>query len=92
MEGPGGLLFSHWGGESSITCQWHKFLTLMQAELWWLANYPLQQALDWMPLDYSPFWLCFKKIITHHIFRKKIQQYVFTAKALLAMGKALKIG
>lgn len=33
MEGPGGLLFSCWGGESSITCQCHKCLILMQAEL-----------------------------------------------------------
>lgn len=33
MEGPGGLLFTCWGGESSITCQWHKCLILMQAEL-----------------------------------------------------------
>lgn len=33
MERPGGLLFSRWDGESSVTCQWHKCLTLMQAEL-----------------------------------------------------------
>lgn len=33
MEEAGGLLFSHRGGESSISCHWHKCLILMQAEL-----------------------------------------------------------